>query len=106
MVVYFSLIATQLIGDLGNFGAIAPWGQFSSFRFENVACYFLHRGSIKTCQSIFAHNFDKRWPISKMSSPLDSAVHLPRDPCHISLTLFRRRLKTYLFQKSFPDVLL
>jgi len=59
---------------------------------------------------------------SSMSHQLDTGIHRPsvvsgrrinsveHSPSEIqsspSFTLFRQRMKTYLFQKSFPDVLL
>jgi len=40
--------------------------------------------AIKTCRSIFVHNFEKCWPIKKIISLLDSAVSLQQVSCHIS----------------------
>jgi len=40
--------------------------------------------AIKTCHFIFVHNFEKRWPILKILSLLDSAVNLQQGSCHTS----------------------
>ena len=39
--------------------------------------------AIKTCHTIFVHNFKKCWPILKKFSLMESAVNLQQSSCHI-----------------------
>ena len=70
---------------------------------KKIPPVFVHTDTpwaIKTCHSIFVHNFEKCWPILNFFSLLDSAINLQRGTCYISHHTHTTRRYTTLWKNN------